>query len=87
METLNPKNIITLYRDDVFMDETYYKFAAHPLTVKGVDKDGNEYVNFVLTDFNKMKVPDESIVIHTEPDMDETPTRDNQSTEDETKII
>ncbi len=54
MEKINKKNIITLYGDDVFMDETYHKFAAHPLTIKGVDDDWNEYVNFLLTSFDSV---------------------------------
>lgn len=70
MEKINKKNIITLYRDDVFMDETYHKFAAHPLTIKGVDDDGNEYVNFLLTSFDSVSYEDKDLVLSIAPDKD-----------------
>lgn len=68
MEKINKKNIITLYRDDVFMDETYHKFAAHPLTIKGVDDDGNEYVNFLLTSFDSVSYDEKDLVLSIAPD-------------------
>ena len=70
MEKINKKNIITLYRDDVFMDETYHKFAAHPLTIKGVDDDGNEYVNFLLTSFDSVLYDEKDLVLSIAPDKD-----------------
>ena len=70
MEKINKKNIITLYRDDVFMDETYHKFAAHPLTIKGVDDDGNEYVNFLLTSFDSVSYDEKDLVLSIAPDDD-----------------
>ena len=70
MEKINKKNIITLYRDDVFMDETYHKFAAHPLTIKGVDDDGNEYVNFLLTSFDSVSYDEKDLVLSIAPDKD-----------------
>lgn len=70
MEKINKKNIITLYRDDVFMDETYHKFAAHPLTIKGVDDDGNEYVNFLLTSFYSVLYDEKDLVLSIAPDKD-----------------
>ena len=70
MEKINKKNIITLYRDDVFMDETYHKFAAHPLTSKGVDDDGNEYVNFLLTSFDSVLYDEKDLVLSIAPDKD-----------------
>ncbi len=70
MEKINKKNIITLYRDDVFMDETYHKFAAHPLTIKGVDDDGNEYVNFLLTSFDSVLYDEKDLVLSVAPDKD-----------------
>ena len=70
MEKINKKNIITLYRDDVFMDETYHKFAAHPLTIKGVDDDGNEYVNFLLTSFDSVSYDAKDLVLSIAPDKD-----------------
>ena len=70
MEKINKKNIITLYRDDVFMDETYHKFAAHPLTIKGVDDDGNEYVNFLLASFDSVLYDEKDLVLSIAPDKD-----------------
>lgn len=70
MKKINKKNIITLYRDDVFMDETYHKFAAHPLTIKGVDDDGNEYVNFLLTSFDSVLYDEKDLVLSIAPDKD-----------------
>ena len=70
MEKINKKNIITLYRDDVFMDETYHKFAAHPLTIKGVDDDGHEYVNFLLTSFDLVSYDEKDLVLSIAPDID-----------------
>ena len=70
MEKINKKNIINLYRDDVFMDETYHKFAAHPLTIKGVDDDGNEYVNFLLTSFDSVLYDEKDLVLSIAPDKD-----------------
>ncbi len=70
MISLIHKNIITLYRDDVFMDETYHKFAAHPLTIKGVDDDGNEYVNFLLTSFDSVSYDEKDLVLSIVPDKD-----------------
>lgn len=70
MEKINKKNIITLYRDDVFMDETYHRFAAHPLTIKGVDDDGNEYVNFLLTSFDSVLYDEKDLVLSIAPDKD-----------------
>ena len=67
MEKINKKNIITIYRDDVFMDETYHKFAAHPLTIKGVDDDGNEYVNFLLTSFYSVLYDEKDLVLSIAP--------------------
>lgn len=78
MEKINKKNIITLYRDDVFMDETYHKFAAHPLTIKGVDDDGNEYVNFLLTSFDSVSYDEKDLVLSIAPgddsNIDEEPS-------------
>lgn len=71
MEKINKKNIITLYRDDVFMDETYNMFAAHPLTIKGVDDDGNEYVNFLLTSFDSVSYDDKDLILSLAPGMDD----------------
>lgn len=70
MEKINKKNIITLYRDDVFMDETYHKFAAHPLTIKGVDDDGHEYVNFLLTSFDSVSYNDNDLILSLAPVVD-----------------
>ncbi len=70
MEKINKKNIITLYRDDIFMDETYHKFAAHPLTIKGVDDAGHVYVNFLLTSFDSVSYEDKDLVLSIAPDKD-----------------
>ena len=78
MEKINKKNIITLYRDDVFMDETYNMFAAHPLTIKGVDDDGHEYVNFLLTSFDSVSYDDKDLILSLAPgegaNLDEEPS-------------
>ena len=78
MEKINKKNIITLYRDDVFMDETYNMLAAHPLTIKGVDDDGNEYVNFLLTSFDSVSYDDKDLILSLAPgedaNLDEEPS-------------
>lgn len=70
MEKINKKNIITIYRDDVFMDETYNMLAAHPFTIKGVDDDGHEYVNFLLTSFDSVSYEDKDLILSLAPDMD-----------------
>jgi len=75
MEKINRKNIITIYRDDVFLDEIYHRIAAHPLTIKGVDDDGHEYVNLLLASFNSVSYENEDLVLTTAPDLvDETPS-------------
>ena len=60
------------------MDETYHKFAAHPLTIKGVDDDGHEYVNFLLTSFDSVSYEDKDLVLSIAPDkyvnLDEEPS-------------
>jgi hypothetical protein len=75
MEKINRKNIITIYRDDVFLDEIYHRIAAHPLTIKGVDDDGHEYVNLLLASFHSVSYENEDLVLTTAPDLvDETPS-------------
>ena len=78
MEKINKKNIITLYRDDVFMDETYHKFAAHPFTIKGVDDDGHPYVNLLLASFDSVSYDEKDLVLSiapgTDANLDEEPS-------------
>ena len=70
MEKINKKNIITIYRDDVFMDETYNMLAAHPFTIKGVDDDGHSYVNLLLTSFDSVLYDEKDLVLSIAPDKD-----------------
>ena len=70
MEKINKKNIITIYRDDVFMDETYNMLAAHPFTIKGVDDDGHPYVNLLLTSFDSVSYDDKDLILSLAPGVD-----------------
>lgn len=78
MEKINKKNIITIFRDDVFMDETYNMLAAHPFTIKGVDDDGHPYVNLLLASFDSVSYEDKDLVLSLAPDnavnIDEEPS-------------
>lgn len=78
MEKINKKNIITIFRDDVFMDETYNMLAAHPFTIKGVDDDGHPYVNILLTSFDSVSYDDKDLVLSIAPgedaNLDEEPS-------------
>ena len=78
MEKINKKNIITLYRDDVFMDETYNMLAAHPFTIKGVDDDGHPYVNLLLASFDSVSYDDKDLILSLAPgdnaNIDEEPS-------------
>lgn len=71
MEKINKKNIITLYRDDVFMDETYNVLAAHPFTIKGVDDDGHPYVNLLLASFDSVSYDDKDLILSLAPGEDD----------------
>ena len=79
MEKINKKNIITIYRDDVFMDETYNMLAAHPFTIKGVDDDGHPYVNLLLTSFDSVSYDDKDLMLSLAPgedaNLDEEPSK------------
>ena len=70
MEKINKKNIITIYRDDVFMDETYNMLAAHPFTIKGVDDDGHPYVNLLLTSFDSVSYDEKDLILSLAPGED-----------------
>ena len=78
MENINKKNIITIYRDDVFMDETYNMLAAHPFTIKGVDDDGHPYVNLLLASFDSVSYDDNDLILSLAPgdniNLDEEPS-------------
>ena len=78
MENINKKNIITIYRDDVFMDETYNMLAAHPFTIKGVDDDGHPYVNLLLASFDSVSYDDNDLILSIAPgdniNLDEEPS-------------
>ena len=78
MEKINKKNIITIYRDDVFMDETYNMLAAHPFTIKGVDDDGHPYVNLLLASFDSVSYDDKDLMLSLAPgdvaNLDEEPS-------------